>query len=671
MAGALHWIDWGVVVLFIAASLWIGMRYTARAGTSVEEFFLAGRKLPWWLTGTSMVATSFAADTPLVVTGWVRDDGIWKNWVWWAYATGGMLQVFLFARWWQRSRVMTKAEFVELRYRGREARILRGLYGFLHAVVTNTWTLCWVTLAAAKISEVIFGLDKVTGLVAACLIGVVYVIASGFWGVVMTDLFQFAFAMLGAILLAIVAWGAVEGIAGLETGLASGAIAANTLRMVPAAGTGSIFDASFWTAPLAAFAVYIGVAWWAIEHVDGSPVAVQRIVASSDERQGVLAMLCFNIAHYALRPWCWILVALASLLVLPGAEVRVPEAVAGQARVVETTPDSIVLELAAGSRLEVPLEGTASDFRPEPTVARGTEVRAGELLARTDSERAYLVMMRRYLPVGVLGLVAASLVAAFLSTVDTHINTAASFFVNDLYRRFWFRDKSERHYVLVARISSFAVLALAGLVAWQSSSMRELFVFFLAFLSGIGPVYVLRWIWWRVRACAEITALVSSALVSTAVTVIDAKTAFTWPLGALSPDGSLSDAGRILIVTLVSLAATLIAIALSRRPDPGSLVDFYRRVRPIGWWGPVRALAGSAPITGELGPALLGSAGALALTFGLLFGLGFLFLDRPLAFAISAFATLLGTFVTAWALRRLAPRSPHRLKSAARHFTQG
>ncbi len=655
MGGALHWIDWTVVVLFFAASLWIGMRYTHRAGKSVEEFFLAGRKLPWWLTGTSMVATSFAADTPLVVTGWVRDDGIWKNWVWWCYATGGMLQVFLFARWWQRSGVMTKAEFVELRYGGSGARVLRGLYGFLHAMVTNTWTLCWVMLAAAKISEVIFGLDKVTGLVAASLIGLVYVIAAGFWGVVMTDLFQFAFAMFGAILLGAVAWNALGGVQGLEGPLASGMIAGDALRMVPSPGTGSFFTASFWTAPLAAFAVYVGVAWWAIEHVDGSPVAVQRIVASKSEREGVLAMLWFNVAHYALRPWCWILVALASLVVLPSVEVRVPAAVVGEATVIESTRTAVALELADGSRLEVPLAGPANDFVPEASVAEGATVRAGDRLARTDSERAYLVMMRRYLPVGLLGLVAASLVAAFLSTVDTHINTAASFFVNDLYRRFWFRGRTERHYVLVARVASFAVLALAGLIAWQSTSMRELFVFFLAFLSGIGPVYVLRWLWWRVSAAAEITALVSSALVSTAVTIIDSRTSFSWPLGALSPEGSLSDAGRILVVTMVSLAATLLAIALSQRPDPGSLVDFFRRVRPIGWWGPVRALAGSAPIAGELGPALLGSAGALALTFGLMFGLGFLFLDRPAALAVSALATLVGTLVTAWALRRLAP----------------
>ncbi len=656
MAGALHWVDWLVVALFFAASLWIGMCYTGKAGESVEEFFLAGRKLPWWLTGTSMVATSFAADTPLVVTGWVRDDGIWKNWVWWCYAAGGMLQVFLFARWWQRSAVMTKAEFVELRYGGSGARLLRGLYGFLHAIVTNTWTLCWVMLAAAKISEVLFGLDKVTGLVVACLIGLVYVIASGFWGVVMTDLFQFAFAMLGAILLGAITWHAVGGFPAVAAGIAQGVLPAQVLAMVPAAGAGSIASASFWTAPLSAFAVYVGVAWWAIEHIDGSPVAVQRIVASSDERQGVLAILWFNVAHYALRPWCWILVALASLLVLPTTEVRVPESVRGAARVVEASTTAVALELDDGSRLDVPLAGAASDFPPQAIVAEGASVRAGDRLARTDSERAYLVMMRRYLPVGLLGLVAASLIAAFVSTVDTHINLAASFFVNDLYRRFWFPKESERHYVFVARVASFAVMALSGLVAWQSTSISDLFVFFLAFLSGVGPVYLLRWVWWRVNAWAEIASLLTSALVSIGVTLAASRGGFAWPLGPLAPGGVLSPEGRLLIVAASSILTGWVAILVTPRPDPRALVEFYRRVRPIGWWGPVRALAGAQAVRGELGPALFGAAGALALTFGLMFGLGFLFLDRPVALAVASVSTLAGALVTAWALNRLSPR---------------
>src|SRR6185503_16841555 len=444
----LTWIDWAVILVFIAYSLWIGLRYTRKASQSVEEYFLSGRTIGWWLAGTSMVATSFSADTPLVVSGWVREGGVGKNWVWWCFAVGGVLHVFFFARWWRRGEVMTKAELVELRYGGRGARFLRGSLGAIHAFVTNTITLCWVMLASAKILDVMFGLPKGYALVAASVLTLLYTAASGFWGVLLTDQFQFVVAMLGMILLGVISWHAVDGMAGLTAAQATGAVGPDMLSFLPPPGPGSWLDASFWTAPITAIAVYLGVSWWAHESVDGTATAVQRISAARDERQGMLAMLWFNVAHYALRPWGWIATALASLVLLPTIEVRA--SIAGTVRAIDAEESAVVLAPDSGQAdvsLSLRPAGSSDDWRPSPVVEVGKRVEPGALVARTDSEAAYVTMMGRYLPVGLLGLMVASLLAAFMSTVTTHINLAASYFVNDVYRRFVAPAADDRHYI--------------------------------------------------------------------------------------------------------------------------------------------------------------------------------------------------------------------------------
>ncbi len=647
----LTWIDWAVISVFIAYSMWIGLRYTKRASQSVEQYFLSGRTLGWWLAGTSMVATSFSADTPLVVTGWVRDGGVWKNWVWWCFAVGGVLHVFFFARWWRRGEVMTKAELVELRYGGAGARFLRGALGAIHACVTNTITLCWVLLASAKILDVLFDLPKGTALVTASVLTLLYTAASGFWGVVLTDQFQFVVAMLGMIVLGVVSWNALDGMEGLADAQASGAVGPDMLHFFPAAGPGGWLEASFWTPAFTAIAVYLGISWWAHESVDGTATAVQRIAAARDERQGMLSMLWFNVAHYALRPWGWIATALASLVFLPTLEVRAGEA--GTVRAIHE--DALVIDSdSAQSDVAVSLRpaGSADDWKPAPMVQVSERVEKGQLVARTDSEAAYVTMMQRYLPVGVLGLMVASLLAAFMSTVTTHINLAASYFVNDVYRRFVRRGAGDRHYIRVARLASAAVLAIAGTLAYFATSISDLFLFLLAFLSGVGPVYVLRWVWWRVRASTEITAMLASCATSSALTTWK----HGWDLGPLSPGGLLSSEGRLILTVLVSTFSALISLALTRAPDPAALVPFYRRVRPIGAWGPVRVLAGASAPGGEVAYAMLGSAGALVAILGTTLGFGFWLLDRDGNLVLSSLAAVAGILLTLFALRRLGAR---------------
>lgn len=656
---ALHWIDWALIAGYVVFALGVGVVYARRAGKDVDEYFLSGRSLPWWVAGTSMVATSFAADTPLVITGWVRDYGIWKNWVWWCYCGGGMLAVFLFARGWRRGGVMTKAELAELRYGGESAAVLRGTLGFMHAGVTNTITLCWVLLAAKKIMEVLLGIDGTLALVLGCAIALVYSLMAGFWGVVVTDLVQFVMAMVGAIALAWLAWSGVGGTEAIMNAADRGLpFTDNTLRFLPRAGPGGLFDASFWTIPLAALAVYLGVSWWAAENVDGSGTAVQRIAASRNERDGVLAVMWFNVTHFALRPWPWILVAVASLVVLPPLSVTAPtggQVVSVSAEGAEAP--EVQLRTEAGELVTVPLEvrGSAEDWRAIPRITAGDEVQAGEVLAASDSERAYVVMMRRYLPVGLLGLVVASLLAAFMSTIDTHVNLAASFFVNDLWRRFVVRDGSPGHYVLVARVASVVVLALAGLLASQASSISDLFLFFLAFLSGVGPVYVLRWHWWRVSAWTEITAMLASATTTTVLTFAD----ITWSLGPFAKGGTLLPEGRLLMVVAVSLAAALLVTLLLPAPDPRGALGFYRKVRPAGWWGPVAALAPEVtPVRHGL-TVLLGIVGGIALVYGSMLGLGMFLLARSGDAAYAAGFALVGAVLLLRALKTEESRAPH------------
>lgn len=658
LAIALAPIDWLVIVGYAVFAIAVGVVFSRRAGSSPEEFFLSGRSLPWWITGTSMVATTFAADTPLVVSGWVRDAGIWQNWLWWCFAVGGMLTVFIFARYWRRGEVMTTAELSELRYGGQGARVLRGFLGFYHSALTNTIVLCWVLLAAAKILDVLFGIDKGWALAIGCLLALSYSLLAGFWGVVITDLVQFTMAMVGAVCFAVIAWNAVGGLPEIEASVAAlGERGENLLRMLPAPGEGGPGHAAFWTAPVAALAVYLGVSWWATAGVDGGPVVVQRIAATRSPRDGLFAVLWYNVANYALRPWPWIMVALASLVVLPNVSIEAP--VTGRVVAIEL-PDvpteenggTITIETVEGTRSEVPLAAFApwGASRPEPTAELGAEVETGTVLVRTDSERAYVVMMVRYLPAGLLGLVAASLLAAFMSTIDTHVNLAASFFVNDIYRRFVAPDRSDRHYVWVARIASTGVLVLGALLAWQSESIGDLFTFFLAFLSGVGPIYVLRWLWWRVTALTEIVAMVASSVATVLLTFLPIE----WTLGPLSDGGDLSAEGRLLLVVAFSGTCSLVSLLARPAPEPASLVRFYERVRPIGAWAPVRRLAATGPAPGEGTAAVLGVASGLALTYSLLFGIGFAILGRTASLRIAAIIAVVATVGVVIACRKLA-----------------
>ncbi|MCB9903191.1 MAG: Na+:solute symporter [Planctomycetes bacterium] len=648
-------LDWIVIGGYVVFALAVGVIYARRAGKDVDQFFLSGRTLPWWLAGTSMIATSFAADTPLLISGWVRQGGIWRNWEWWCYAVGGACVVFFFARWWRRGGVMTKAELIELRYHGDpQASGLRGTLGVMHAGVTNAMVICWVMLAMLKIMEGLFEVDPVITLGLAAVLSLAYALSAGFWGVVVTDLVQFAMAMVGGVVLAVFAWTAVGGGAGVvETVASSPELASGTLRILPATGPGGPWSADFWTSGIATLAVFLGVSWWAVEGIDGATVAVQRIAASKDEREGLLATLWFQVAHYALRPWLWILVGLASLIVFPSKQVVAPV----DGRIVQASAQELVIAPTGGGEPVRLALADNDEFAKQGWFARtvddvesGAAVTAGQLLAQTDDERAYVAMMVRFLPAGLLGLVIASLLAAFMSTIDTHVNLASSYFVNDVYRRFLKPEADEHHYVLVARLASAGVLALGTTLAYFADSVRDLFTFFLAFLSGVGPVYVARWLWWRVRARTEIAAMCTSAAVSTYLSFV-----FEWPATIFgNAAGVVPGPARVMIVVGASLLVAGTVTLLSPPPDPRDLVRFYRRVRPIGWWGPVRELCPDVQVEREVAPALVGVLSSLLMTYSLILALGLGFLERANEAWIAALCALCGALGVRWSLRRLS-----------------
>jgi solute:Na+ symporter, SSS family len=450
--------DWLIVCSYFLFNVAIGFYYKRRAGTSTGEYFLSGRNAPWWLAGTSMVATTFAADTPLVVTGLVAQNGIAGNWLWWNLLASGMLTVFFYARLWRRSGVMTDIELAEIRYAGPPAAFLRGFRALYLGLLINCIILGWVNLAMAKILQLVFGVSK--GEALWIVVGMIVLTSaistlSGLWGVLVTDLFQFVIKMGMVIVLAVVAVQAVGGIEAMKVKLA----AIDQLRGATTGGRGSVLSfvpdiGSAWM-PMITFFVYIAVNWWATWYPGAEPggggYVAQRMLSAKDEKHSLLATLWFNIAHYAVRPWPWILVALASLILFPNLK---------------------------------------------------------------DPETGYIRVMIDYLPSSLRGLMVAAFAAAFMSTIATQLNWGASYLVNDFYRRFVRRDAGEPHYVLASRLATGLLTVVSAAVAFRIESIGGAWRVLIITGAGTGAVLLLRWYWWRINAWSEVSAMITAFVVS-------------------------------------------------------------------------------------------------------------------------------------------------------------
>ncbi len=603
-------LDWFVIAAYFAVNLGIGFFYMKRASGNVGEFFLSGRNVPWWLAGTSMVATTFGADTPLVVTGLIYNQGIAGNWLWWSFCLSGMLTVFFFAPLWRRARVLTDMEFAELRYSGPAATFLRGFRALYLALPVNTIIMGWVNLAMCKILALTLGITTIRGQLTAvfvCLaLTLAYNAVSGLWAVLWTDMVQFVLKMSMVVALAVFAVRAVGGMSGLAASVhasdlqrhTAGAPYVDTLSFIPSLGSGFFLS----------FLVLMSLNWWASWYPGAEPggggYIAQRIFSAKDEANGIGATLWFNIAHYALRPWPWIATALVALVLLPS-----------------------------------------------PTAAQG------------GYEGAYVWVMIHYLPPSLRGLMLAGFAAAYMSTIGTHLNLGASYLINDLYKRFLVKHDTERHYVNASRIATiFVALLSAGATAYMQThgaSIAAAWKFLLALGAGAGLVFMLRWYWWRINAWSEITAMSAAATISLTLEStlglpvvrllhgMDPQLAIA-PLNADDPHAF---AWLMLLTTAGTTGLWLLVTMLTQPESEATLRHFYELVRPapLGWQ---RFATADDKLRPELRWNFLHWVLGFSLVYLMLFGVGNVLFSRT-SLGVSMMAGSLACLaVLFWSLNR-------------------
>ncbi|MEE9132579.1 MAG: sodium:solute symporter family protein [Gemmatimonadota bacterium] len=564
-------LDWLVIGAYLVVTLFIGIWFSRRGARSFAEFFVGGRALPWWLAGTSMAATTFSVDTPLYVTGLVARRGVAGNWEWWAFAMSHVMMIYLFARLWRRSGVMTDIELTELRYGGKPAALLRGVRAFIFAVPINCIGMGYAMLAMRKVIEALGlweamhidlpGEPRLWIVVALSVFVLVYAGLAGLWGVVATDFIQFGLALVGALLVVAFALPDIGGIDGLKAALVD-------------SGLGDRLDFMPWSKvaqlSMTTFLAYIGIQWWAFRNADGGGQFIQRFLASKTEDDAMKAAWLFNLLHYVVRTWPWIVVALVALVLYP-------------------------------------------------TLA--------------DPEIGYIRLMLDYLPAGLLGLVVASFLAAFMSTVSTLINWGASYIVNDLYARWVHPEAGDREQVWVGRLSSVVIVALAAGAAFMAQDIGTVFRFMIAIGTGPGAVLILRWFWWRVNAWAELAAMLAGMLIAL--------------LSYLPAFGDIDFGVRLAVTAFGSMAVWLPAMFLTSPESEETLENFYRRTRPGGpGWRRQREASGLSPLQ-DLGADVRSGVTGIVLLFALLFGVGWLvfglWLKAAAAFVVAALAaSLLG-----------------------------
>ena len=504
-------IDWIIIGVYFAVSLAVGIWASKQAGEDTKSFFLAGRNMPWWLLGVSMVATTFSTDTPNLVTDLVRQNGVSGNWAWWAFLLTGMLTVFVYANLWRRSGVLTDIEFYELRYSGKAAAFLRGFRALYLGLVFNVLVMGAVSLAAVKFGEIVLGLPGWVTLAIACSITLGYSALGGLKAVIITDFVQFTLAMIGSM------WGmfyilGLPEIGGLSSLITHGNVA-DKLALIP-----DLSDPNVWVPVLL---VPLSVQWWASYYPGAEPggggYIAQRMFSAKDESNAVGATFLFNVAHYALRPWPWILIALASLIVFPE------------------------------------LSDIQKAFPNLPADKLGHDV-------------AYPAMLT-LLPSGLLGLVAASLIAAFMSTMSTQLNLGASYLVNDFYHRFIKPDASEKQLVTAGRLFTVVSIILGGGLGLVLTSAGQAFTLLLMIGAGTGMIYILRWFWWRINAYTEIVAMVSSIII-----------AGYFNFG----ESTLEGWQKIVIGAVLTTIVWIVATYFTPPDDDETLRNFVKKVNPGG-----------------------------------------------------------------------------------------
>lgn len=560
-------IDWVIVGATLVVCFFPALFFGKRAGRNTSEFFVSGRAVPWWLAGLSMVATTFSSDTPNLVTDIVRRQGVAGNWVWWAFVLTGVSTVFFYARLWRRSGVTTDLEFYELRYSGKAASFVRGFRSVYLGLLFNCMIMATVNLAACKIAGILFGLERWQTLLISALLNVAFATHSGLWGVLVIDMIQFFIKMTAVIAAAYFAvqLPQIGGLSGLVSKLSAlkGPGGLNYLNVLPD-------FTNNWDMALAVFIMPVAVQWWAVWYPGAEPgggsYIAQRMLASKSEKDSLGAVLFFNVAHYVLRPWPWILVGLASIIIYPQ------------------------------------LSDIQKAFPGLDPHLLGHDI-------------AYPAMLK-FLPVGFIGLMVGGLIAANSSTILTHLNWGASYLVHDFYRRFLRRSADEKHYVLVGRLTTVGLFCCAAGMVYLLDTAKDAFDIILQVGAGTGLLYLVRWFWWRVNAWCEVVAMISSFAVSATILI-------------LSKNGiHLSTHIALLITIAVTTLCWLATAFLGPATDRRTLIEFYRKIRPFGpGWALIRKEAGipddEQRATSENIPmALLGWASGCAAIWSALFVVG-------------------------------------------------
>ncbi|HEY7497891.1 MAG TPA: sodium:solute symporter family protein [Vicinamibacterales bacterium] len=564
-------LDWLIVAVSLVVCFMPALFFARRAGRNTSEFFASGRAVPWWLAGLSMVATTFSSDTPNLVTDIVRRNGVAGNWVWWAFVLTGVATVFFYARLWRRSGVLTDLEFYEIRYSGTAASVVRGFRAIYLGFLFNCMIMATVNLAACKIAGILFGLERWQTLLGVGILNVVFAAHSGLWGVLVIDMIQFFIKMTAVIAAAYFALQAPQ----------VGGLSALVEKLSAAKGPGGLDYLAVlpdftnnWEIAIAVFVMPIAVQWWAVWYPGAEPgggsYIAQRMLASKSEKDALGAVLFFNIAHYVLRPWPWILVALASLLVYP--------------------------ELADIQRAFPNLDP-----------------------ALLGHDIAYPAMLR-FLPAGFVGLMVGGLVAANSSTILTHLNWGASYLVHDFYRRFVKRDADEGHYVNAGRVATIVLFFSSSGLVYLLDTAKDAFDVILQVGAGTGLLYLVRWFWWRVNAWCEVVAMISSFAVSVL-------------LLAMARSGYSMTTHRALLITIAATTVGWVATAyLGPQTDRAVLVRFYEKVRPAGpGWSAIRPLANPAARKSpdNIPMALVGWVAGCIAIWSSLFTVGNILYGRP------------------------------------------
>ncbi len=585
MEPTLATLDYAIIAIYMVFSIGVGIYFSKKASGSTDDYFVGGRAMPWWLIGTSMVATTFASDTPLAMTEMVREHGLWRNWFWWNACIAQIMAVFLFARLWRRARVTTDNELLEIRYFGKAAAALRGFKAVYFAVIFNFLVMGWVIRAMAAVVTTMMPVNQWVAIVACIVVALIYAVLSGFYGVVATDLVQLIIALGGSIYLAVLAVSKIGGVEVLKQKIISNPDQGERIFDLFPPLSGEIGG------PFVGFLLFMLVMWWAHPYSDGGGYIIQRMSSCKNEKHSLLATLYFAVLNMV-RGWPWIMVALVSLVLFPDLS--------------------------------------------------GTE---------TGDTGAYPLVMNTYLGVGFKGLLVTSFLAAFMSTIDTHLNWGASYIMTDVYQRFIKKDGTVKHYLAVTRIVVVLLMVGAGIVASLLTSISAAWEFAFLMGSGLGLVLVLRWFWWRITAISEIVALGSSAFLAFLNLML---TIFAPQVEILGfPVETMPLHIKAFLIIPLTIVAWVTATLLTRPTPVATLMEFYKRVSPGGAWGvlPDDVRKAGNPVLG-IG-FLWDWLGGLSLAFGLTFGIGAIIFQNWIPALVYVAAATAGGLRVAWTIKQM------------------